>query len=101
MQRYDPIGSIETCWDDEPSESLLARIRGQTKAGNTGMKTCYRSRGQEKEANEAFLRQLEEASHLQALVFMKNLNHHGIHWKGNMTGHKQFKRFLEYLENKF
>lgn len=45
MQGYDPIGSIE---DDEPSEILLVRIRGQTKAGNTGIKICYRSHDEKK-----------------------------------------------------
>lgn len=85
MQGYDPFESTETCWDEEPCESLPVRISGQTKASNTHMKICSRSCDQEKEEDEAFLRQPEVTSHLQALVFMKNLNHHDIHWKGNMT----------------
>jgi len=61
MQNYDPFGSTETCWDDESSESLLVGIRGQANAGNAGVKILYRSHDQEKEENEAFLIQPQEA----------------------------------------
>lgn len=49
------------------------------------MKLYYRSHDQEKGANGVFLGQQEEVSYLKTLVLMKNLSHHGIHRKGNMT----------------
>ncbi|GAB0178073.1 mitochondrial enolase superfamily member 1 [Grus japonensis] len=48
---------------------------------------------QEEEADEAFFRQLEEATHLQAFHHMGYLNHPDIYWRGNTERHKESTRF--------
>ncbi|PKU33654.1 zinc finger swim domain-containing protein 6- hypothetical protein [Limosa lapponica baueri] len=53
------------------------------------------------EVDEAFFRQLEEASLLQALVLVVDWNHPNICWRDNTAGHKQSKRFLECIDDNF
>lgn len=62
---------------------------------------CYRLCDEEEETNEAFLRQLEEASSLQALVFKEYFNHCNICWRGNTTEYEQSRMFLECICDNF
>ena len=55
---------------DEPTESLWVMINRQTNVDNTVVGVCYRPPDQE-EVDEAFFRQLEEASRLQAPVLTR------------------------------
>jgi len=50
---------------------------------------------QENEVDEALFRQLEEASHLQAVALVRIFNHSDICWRDNTVGHKQSRRFVE------
>lgn len=68
--------------DDEPAESLWVRIREQTTVVNAVMRVSNRPSAQEEEVDEAF-RELEEASHSRDLIFMGDLNHPIICWKGS------------------
>lgn len=57
----EQVEYMELCWRDEPAERLWVRISGQTNTVNS-VGVSYRPPSQEKEADEAFFRQLEEAS---------------------------------------
>lgn len=63
--------------------------------------TGFRLPDEEEQADEVFFRQLEEASQLQALVPVGDLNHAGIYWKGKMTRHKKYMRLLDHIEDDF
>jgi len=56
------------------------------------MHACYRPPNQEEVVDEAFFRQLEETSCLQALLLMRSLNHPDTCWKGNAAGRKHSRR---------
>ena len=49
--------------------------------------------------DEAFLLQLQEVSHLRALVLMGDFNHLDICWDSGMVGGRQSRRFLETVED--
>lgn len=74
--------------DEEPAESLWVRISGQINTGDIVVDARCRTPNQEEEVVEAFLRQLEEASCLQADEDMGDFNHPNICWKGNTPRHK-------------
>lgn len=79
--------------DEVPAKTLWVRIKGQTNMDDTVVGICCRLPYQE-EVDEVF-RQLEEALHLQALVFMEGFNHHSICWRGSAAGYKRSRRFLK------
>lgn len=91
---------IEDCLKETVStwESAVW-ISGQTIASGV-VGACYRPPDQEKIA-EAFFRQLEEVSHLWALVLMEDLNFTHLCWKENIAGHKQGCGFLEWIDDNF
>lgn len=62
---------------------------------------CYRLHDEEEEAKEAFLRQMEEALSLQALVFKEYFNHCSICWRGNNREYEQYRMFLECIYDSF
>lgn len=62
---------------------------------------CYRPPGQEEDVDEAFFRQVKEASYFQALVLMESVSHSYICWRDNTVEHKKPRRFLEYIEDSF
>ena len=82
--------------DEEPALSLWVMTSGQTNMVDVVVGVCYRPPDQEKEVDGTLLRQLEEASRSQALVFMEDFNHPDICWKNHAAGHKQSRRFLDY-----
>jgi len=51
--------------------------------------------------DKAFLFQLQEALHLQALILMGDANHTDVCWESNMVGCKQSRRVLECMEDNF
>ncbi|GAB0188073.1 hypothetical protein GRJ2_001272600 [Grus japonensis] len=67
---------------EEPTESLWVRIKGRAGTGDIIVGVCYRPPDQE------------------ALVLMGDFNHTNICLKDN-TGHKQFRRFLECIDDNF
>lgn len=50
--------------------------------------------------DEAFFRQLEESSRLQALVLVRDFSRFDIWWKDNTAKQKQSRRFLECIDEK-
>ena len=58
--------------DEEPAESLRVRVSKQANMGDI-VGVCYRLPDQEEVVAEAFFRQQEEASCLQALVLVGTL----------------------------
>ena len=56
---------------------------------------------QEEAVDEAFLLQLQEVSHSQALVLMGDFKHPDICWDSGMAGGKQSRRFLESVKDNF
>ncbi|GAB0204921.1 mitochondrial enolase superfamily member 1 [Grus japonensis] len=51
--------------------------------------------------NEGLYRQIRAASHSQALILMGDFNHPNICWRDNTARHKQSRRFLECIGDKF
>lgn len=68
--------------------------------GAIGVDVCHRLPVR-KEIDEAFFKQLEEASHLQGQVLLADLNHPSICWRGNTTGCKQSRKLLECVYDSF
>ncbi|GAB0202872.1 hypothetical protein GRJ2_002752800 [Grus japonensis] len=87
--------------DEEPTESLWVRITRSAGAGDTIAGVYYRPPDQGDRADEALYRQIGAASHSQALVLMGDFNHPDICWRDNAAGHKQSRKFLECVDDKF
>lgn len=77
------------------------RIKQWTGKGSIIADVCYRPPNQEEQVNEALYRQVGTASHLKALVLMQNFKHPDICWRDNTVRHKQSRRFLECIGDKF
>ncbi|KAJ7407650.1 hypothetical protein WISP_125552 [Willisornis vidua] len=78
--------------DEEPTESLWVKIKV-----DITVEVCHRPPIQEDLADETLYRQIEAASHSQALVLMGDFNHPHICWRDNMAWHKLSNRFLDVL----
>ena len=63
------------------------RIKGQAGKGDTVVGVYYRPPDQDEEADEAFQKQLDVASHSQALVLMGDFNYPDICWISSMARH--------------
>ncbi|GAB0187326.1 hypothetical protein GRJ2_001197900 [Grus japonensis] len=87
--------------DEEPTKSLWVRIKGRAGTGSTIAGVCYRPPNQKDRADEALYRQIGAASCSQVLVLMGDFNHPNICWRDNTAGHKQFRRFLERINDNF
>ncbi|GAB0188331.1 hypothetical protein GRJ2_001298400 [Grus japonensis] len=87
--------------DEEPTKSLWVRIKGRAGTGDTIVGICYRPPDQEDQADEALCRQIEAASHSQALFLMGDFNHPDICWRDSTAGHKQSRKFLECIRDNF
>lgn len=83
----------------EPVESIQLRIIRQTDIGTVVVGICYR--GPDQEEDEDFLKQLEEASRSEVLVYMQDFRHPHICSKDNTTQHEQSRTFLKCIENYF
>ena len=80
---------------------MWVKFKDQSSKGYLVAGVCYRSPDQEETVDEAFLLQLQEVSHLQALVLMGTFNHPDICWDSGMAGHRQSRRFLESVKDNF
>ncbi|KAK4828983.1 hypothetical protein QYF61_001639 [Mycteria americana] len=85
----------------EQVESLWVRIRDQGNKGNLVVGVYYRTPNQGEPIDEAFFLQLQEASHLQALVLLGDFNHFDICWKSSMASCRQYGRLLECFKDNF
>jgi len=99
----DQLECMELClgMDDEPTESLWARIKSRARTGDSIVGVCYRPPNQEDRVDEALCRQIGAASRSQALVLMGDFNHPDICWQDNTARHKQSRRFLECIDGNF
>ena len=77
---------------NEPVKSIW--VGRQSNVGDIVVGVCFRPPEQEAE-DEAFIRQLEEASCLQATVLTGDFNPCDICWRHSTGGRKQPRRFLE------
>ena len=65
------------------------------------MGVYYRPPDQEEEVDEAFYRQLQAASQLQALVLMEDFNHPDMTWEDHTARHTQSMRFQQSTDDNF
>lgn len=86
---------------DKPLESLWVRIRGQTNIHSVVVGVCYRRPDQEEEAEEVVFKQLKKGSQVHVLVLMGDFYHIDNCWKGNKTGSKPPRGFLESIQDHF
>jgi len=87
--------------DEERTESLWVRIKGQAHKGDVKVGVYYRPPDQEEEVDEAFYRQLQAASQLQALVLMGDFNHPDISWEDHTARQAKSRRFLQSIDDNF
>ena len=77
------------------------KIKDQANQGHLVVEVCYRPPDKEEAVDKAFLFQLQEVLHLQALVLMQDFIHPDICWDSGMAGGRQSWRFLESVEDNF
>ncbi|GAB0209691.1 hypothetical protein GRJ2_003434800 [Grus japonensis] len=87
--------------EEELTESFWVRIKGRAGTGDTIVGVCYRPPDQEDQVDEDLCRQIQSESHSQALVLIGDFNHPDICWRDNAAGHKQYRRFLECVDDNF
>ncbi|PKU31806.1 dtw domain-containing protein 2 [Limosa lapponica baueri] len=87
--------------DEDPTESLWVRIKGNTGAGDGTVRVCYRPPDQSDREGGALYRQTGAASRSQALVLMGDFNHPDMCWRDNTAGHKKSRKFLEHVDDNF
>ncbi|PKU39374.1 rna-directed dna polymerase from mobile element jockey-like [Limosa lapponica baueri] len=99
----DQLGCMKLClgMDEEPTESLWARIKWRAGTDDITAGVCYKPHNQEYRVDEALYRQIRATSCSQALVLMGDFNYPSICWRDNTAGHKQSRRFLECIDDKF
>jgi len=61
----------------------------------------YRLPDQGEPTDNMFFLQLQEALCSQALVLLRDFNHHDICWKSSMASYRQSRRLLQCIEDKF
>lgn len=74
-------------------------MKGQASRGDIVVGVYYRPLDQEDD--EAFYRQLQVASHSQALVLMGDFNHPDICWEDNTAQNKQSRSLLQNTAGNF
>lgn len=89
------MNAWSSAWVQMMSQSKVyeSGLRQQTNAGDIAVGVYYTLRDQVKEIDEAFFRQLEEASCLKTLGL-------GICWKGRMILKNHILQVPEHAENK-
>ena len=75
------------------------KTRDRSSKGHLVVVVCCRPPDQGKPVDEAFLLQLQEVLHSQALVLMGDLSHPDICQDGSTAGGTQSRRFLESVED--
>ena len=74
---------------------MWVKIKDQSSKGHLVVGVCYMPRDQGEPVDKAFLLQLQEVPHSQALVLMGDFNHPDVCWDSGMAGSRQSRRFLE------
>ena len=82
-------------------QSLCVRMRDRDNKVNLVLGDYHRLPDQGEPTDEAFFLQLQEASCSQSLILLGDFNHPSICWKSSMASCRQFRRFLEHLEDSF
>ncbi|CAM4377561.1 unnamed protein product [Caretta caretta] len=85
----------------EKPESLWIKFRSLSNKGDVVVGVCYRPPDQGDEVDEAFFRQVAEATGSHALVLMGDFNHPDICWESNIVVHRQSRKFLETVGDNF
>jgi len=91
-QNYQCHDQIESAW---------VRIRDRSSKGPLVGGVCYRPLGQGESVDEVFLLQLQEVSCSRALALKGDFSHPDICWDSSTGGGRQFRRFLESVEDNF
>lgn len=85
----------------EQVESLWVRMRGQANKGNLMVGVYYKPPDQGEDVDKMFLLQLQNASCLQAVILLEDLNHPDICWKYSTENCKQPSRLLKRVKDCF
>ncbi|CAM5076528.1 unnamed protein product [Eretmochelys imbricata] len=85
----------------EKPECLWIKFRSVCNKSDVVVGVCYRPPDQGDEVDEAFFRQLTEATRSQALILMGDFNFPDICWESNTAVHRQSKKFLESVGDNF
>ncbi|GAB0189143.1 hypothetical protein GRJ2_001380200 [Grus japonensis] len=83
---------------DDKVECLWVRMRGKVSKADMLLRVCYRPPNQDE---EAFYKRLAEVLQAPALVLVGDFNFPDVCWKYNTAERKQFRRFLECVEDNF
>ncbi|CAM5089359.1 unnamed protein product [Eretmochelys imbricata] len=85
----------------EKPECLWIKFRSVCNKSDVVVGVCYRSPDQGDEVDEAFFRQLTEATRSHALILMGDFNFPDISWESNTAVHRQSRKFLESVGDNF
>ncbi|CAM2095472.1 unnamed protein product [Caretta caretta] len=85
----------------EKPECLWIKFRSVSNKGDVVVGACYRPPDQGDEVDEAFFRQLTEATRSHALILMGDFNFPDICWESNTAVHRQSRKFLESVGDNF
>ncbi|CAM5130792.1 unnamed protein product [Natator depressus] len=85
----------------EKPECLWIKFRSVSNKSDVVVGVCYRPPDQGDEVDEAFFRQLAEATRSHALVLMGDFNFPDICWESNTAVHRQSRKFLESVGDNF
>jgi len=97
----DCFGCIELNNFGDKVKCLWVKLRGKASKADILLGVCYRPPNQDEEADEVFCKRLAEISQLIALVSVGDFDLADICWKHNAAERKQFRRFLECVEDNF
>jgi len=76
-------------------------MSGKAHKADVLLGVCYRPPNKDEEVAEAFYKRLAEVSQSPALTLMSNFNLPAVCWKYNAAERKQFRRFLEGVDDNF
>ncbi|CAM4601352.1 unnamed protein product [Lepidochelys olivacea] len=85
----------------EKPECLWIKFRSVCNKSDVVVGVCYRPPDQGDEVDEAFFRQLTEATRSHALILMGDFNFSDICWESNTAVHRQSRKFLESVGDNF
>ncbi|CAM4648647.1 unnamed protein product [Lepidochelys kempii] len=85
----------------EKSECLWIKFRSVCNKSDVVVGVCYRPPDQGDEVDEAFFRQLTEATRSHALILMGDFNFPDICWESNTAVYRQSRKFLESVGDNF
>ncbi|CAM2109003.1 unnamed protein product [Caretta caretta] len=83
------------------TKGIWIKFRSVSNKSDVVVGVCYRPPDQGDEVDEAFFRQLAEATRSHALVLMGDFNFPDICWESNTAVHRQSRKFLESVGDNF